>query len=161
MSALDEWRREARAQIPRGFLRRDQGESLFISDYPRHGEEAAVSARLRDNGFTVALRGGLAGIDGKIEKYGALLGGASPPPAPAEDDSLYLWALARKIERGGGKVTEEALPTLRETLKYLDAGDWPGLYRFLSPAAALAQRRRAPLPAALGRLILRELSEKR
>ena len=37
MSVLDPWRQALRLRIPRGFLRRDPGDMLFISDYPRLG----------------------------------------------------------------------------------------------------------------------------
>ena len=53
--------------IPRGFLRRDQGDGLFVSDYPRHGEEEAVSGFLQDQGFSVSIRDFLAYIDAPPE----------------------------------------------------------------------------------------------
>ena len=67
MSALDPWRQELRGMIPRGFLRRDQGDGLFVSDYPRHGEEEAVSGFLQDQGFSVSIRDFLAYIDAPPE----------------------------------------------------------------------------------------------
>ena len=64
MGALDAWRREVRALIPRGFLRRDAGEdAVLVSDYPRWEEAGAVTERLRAAGYAVAVREGLAHIE--------------------------------------------------------------------------------------------------
>ena len=159
MSALDAWRRELRPLIPRGFIRRDQGEGLFVSDYPRHGEEAAVSASLREHGFSVFLRDSLACVDASPEKYRALLDGLPDAAPPVTEETLNLYALANRLIRGGADFSKDALPALRLTLKYLDTKDWKGLYQALSPLSSFAQRQHKPLPAALGRLILFSLSE--
>ena len=154
MSALDLWRRELRLIIPRVFLRRDQGDGLFVSDYPRQGESAAVSARLREMGFSVTVRGTTAYLDASADRYQALLNALpQTEPEPAED-ALPLYALAQRLLRGGAPFTPEAVSAVRLSLKMLDAGDFSGLYRALSPLSAEAQRKRQPLPAALGRLIL-------
>lgn len=156
MSALDPWRRALRARIPCGFLRRDQGAGLFISDYPRLGVEVDWAG----TGFFAKEENGLARLDAAEEAYRALLLGLPlRDPAP-NDETLFLFSLARRLEKSGAPFSPNALPIVRETLKYLDEGDLNGLYRFLSPAAAKAQRLHAPLPAALGRLILDDLWER-
>ena len=159
MSALDPWRRELRGLIPRGFLRRDQGEGLFVSDYPRHGEEAAVSGVLRDQGFSVSVRDPLAYIDASPEKYRELLECVPEADIAPTEETLALYALGMRLIRSKAEFSSVALPTLRLTLKYLDGKDWKGLYGALPPLAALAQREHRPLPAALGKLILFSLSE--
>ena len=159
MSALDPWRRELRGLIPRGFLRRDQGEGLFVSDYPRHGEEAAVSGVLRDRGFSVSVRDSLAYIDAAPEQYQKLLDGVPDADIAPTEETLALYALGMRLIRSKAEFSPEALPALRLTLKYLDAKDWKGLYQALSPLSTLAQRQHRPLPTALGKLILASLSE--
>lgn len=159
MSALDAWRRELRGLIPRGFLRRDQGEGLFVSDYPRHGEEESVSKALRERGFLVSLRDSLAYVDAPPEKYRELLNGLPEAEAAPTEESLALYALAQRLIRSKAEFFPDALPALRLTLKYLDAKDWKSLYQALSPLSALAQRQHKPLPATLGRVILFSLSE--
>ncbi len=154
MSVLDAWRREIRLRLPRGFLRRDQGESLFVSDYPRFG----LSVSWAGTGFTADVRGGLAFLDASPETYRALLSALPPRAAVPADDTLFLWSLARRLENGGAPFSPQAVPLIRSALKLLDAGSTESLYRLLAPAAAEAQRRGAPLPAALGRLILYEMS---
>ena len=156
MSALDPWRRELRARIQFGFLRRDQGAGLFISDYPRLG----VKIDWTGTGFFAKEENGLARLDAAEETYRALLLGLPlRDPAP-RDETLFLFSLARRLEKSGAPFSRDALPLVRETLKYLDEGGLNGLYRCLFPAAAKAQRLHAPLPAALGRLILHELWER-
>lgn len=160
MNPLAPWRRELRGLIPKGFLRRDQGEGLFVSDYPRFGE-GETTKRLRSAGYAVDVADGLAHIDGTAEKYRALL--SSLPPAHPEptDDTLFLYALARRLERSKAPFSPEAIPVIRAALKYADAGDRTGLYAFLSPAAALAQRRKTPLPAETGRIALLQVGGRR
>ncbi len=159
MSALDAWRQTLRPLIPKGFLRRDQGDGLFVSDYPRYGEAEAVSARIEAAGFRVALMDGLARVTPGTETLAALLNDAPIRQPAVTDETLFLYSLARRIAEGNAPLTPETEKTVWTALKYLDAGDLTGLYRFLSPAAALAQRRHRPLPGGLGRLILRCMSE--
>ena len=159
MNALDPWRRELRGMIPRGFLRRDQGEGLFVSDYPRHGQEDAVSNALRDRGFLVSIRDSLAYIDVPQEKYRKLLENVPDAEIDPTEETLALYALAQRLIRSGAEFSPDALPALRLTLKYLDAKDWKGLYQALSPLSALAQREHRPLPATLGKLIQASFSE--
>ena len=159
MSALRPWRDELRALIPRGFLRRDQGEGLFVSDYPRHGDAAAITMGLMNAGYTVSLRGRIVGIDAQADKYRSLLEQLPDGnPAPREE-TLALYALARQMVRSKAPFSPQAVPTLRMTLKYLEAGNWAALERALPPLRALAQRQKRPLPAALGKLILFSLPE--
>ena len=73
MNALDPWRQTLRPLIPKGFLRRDQGDGLFVSDYPRYGEAEPVSARIEAAGFRVALMDGLARVAPETETLAALL----------------------------------------------------------------------------------------
>ena len=62
MNVLDPWRQALRPLILKGFLRRDQGAGLLISDYPRYGDAEAVSARIEKAGFQVTVADGLARI---------------------------------------------------------------------------------------------------
>ena len=159
MNVLDAWRQALRPLIPKGFLRRDQGDGLFVSDYPRYGEADSISARLEKAGFRVEIADGLARVTPETETLAALLN-AVPACLPAvTDENLFLHSLARRIAEGNALLTPETEKTVGTALKYLDAGDMPGLYRFLSPAAALAQRKHLFLPAGLGRMILRCMSE--
>ncbi len=159
MSVLDPWRQTLRPLIPKGFLRRDQGDGLFVSDYPRHGDAAVLSARLEEAGFLTAVSDGLARIVPNRSTCEALLNAAPMCEPAVTDENLFLYSLARRIQKGNAPLAPKTEKTVWTALKYLDAGDLTGLYRFLSPAAALAQRRHRPLPGGLGRLILRCMSE--
>ncbi len=157
MSPIKEWREELRRLIPRGFVRRDQGGGLLVSDYPRWGEAEKVTASLLRAGYTVRLDKGLAYLDGGLEKYRALaMNLPEARPAPT-DETLTLYSLGQRLTRMGGDITEENLPLMRLTVKYLDSGDLPGLQRLLPPACAEAQRKHIPLPIGAGQLILSEL----
>ena len=159
MSALDPWRQTLRPLIPKGFLRRDQGDGLFVSDYPRYGDEENVSARIEKAGFRAAVSNGMAQITPKMETCQALLNAAPVRQPTVTDENLFLYSLARRIAGTDAPLTPETESAVWTALKYLDAGDRTGLYRFLSPAAALAQRQHRPLPDGLGRLILRSLAQ--
>ncbi|MBR6184649.1 MAG: hypothetical protein IKQ41_00125 [Clostridia bacterium] len=157
MSALDAWRRHARAAIPRGFLRRDRGDGLFISDYPRYPDSGPVTDALRQAGFRVRLDGQLAVLGlspAGIEAQAASLCGEARPT----DETLYLWALAGRLIRSGGAATQADMPHIHFTLKCLDAGELSRLEKVLSPASALGQRTRHPLPAVIGRLMMDHLN---
>lgn len=157
MSALDAWRSLARGLIPRGFLRRDRGDGLLISDYPRYPNGGQVTQALRNAGFRVEADGQAAFLGLSPAQINAQAV-AAPDCGPAPtDETLFLWGLAHRLIRGGGVIAEEDLPAVYLTLKRLDAGDLDGLEKALSPLSALRQRERRPLPAALGRLILTEL----
>ncbi len=159
MSVLDPWRQALRPLIPKGFLRRDQRDGLFVSDYPRYGDAPAVSARIESAGFRAAISDGLAHIVPEAENAAALLNAAPACMPSITDENLFLHSLARRIAESDAPLTPETEKTVWTALKYLDAEDMPGLYRFLSPAAALAQRQRLLLPGGLGRMILRYISE--
>ena len=154
MSVLDAWREEIRRLIPRGFLRRDQGDGLLVSDYPRHGEEAPVSNALREAGFTVEIRDGLAYVDGSLEKYRALAVSLRDTEMSLTEESFWLHSLALHLQRTGAEPCADNLYLIRLTLKALDADDLPGLERLLPPAVAEAQRKHIPPPKAAGQLIL-------
>ena len=159
MNALDPWRQALRPLIPKGFLRRDQGDGLLISDYPRYGDAEAVSSRIEKAGFRVAAADGMARITPERSTCAALLDAAPPCRTEAADRNLFLYSLARRIAESGAPLTPDTERAVWTALKYLDAGDEQGLYRFLSPAAALAQRKKQPLPAGLGRMILCYITE--
>ena len=143
-----------RRLIPRGFLRRDQGDGLFVSDYPRHGGGAPVSDALREAGFTVEIRDGLAYVDGALKKYLDLAGGLRDTEVPLTEECFWLRSLALHLQKTGADPCPDNLYLIRLTLKALDTGDLPGLERLLPPAVAEAQRKHIPLPKAAGRLIL-------
>ncbi|MBR4537349.1 MAG: hypothetical protein IKO52_00730 [Clostridia bacterium] len=159
MNALDPWRQTLRPLIPKGFLRRDQGDGLFVSDYPRYGDAEIASAHIEKAGFRVEILDGLARITPETETLTALLNAVPVRMPTVTDENLFLHSLARRIAETNAPLTPEAEKTVWTALKFLDAGDMLGLYRFLSPAAALAQRQRFSLPAGLGRLILCYISE--
>lgn len=160
MSPLDAWRRELRVLIPRGFLRRDQGNGLLVSDYPRHGGETETTKALMRAGYTVRIENRLASVDGSLPKYQALAAALSDKKPCLTDEKLMLYALGGLLLRSGGEVTEENLPLVRMTLKYLDSNDLNLLARHLSPACADAQRKHIRLPKAAGQLILDALWER-
>ena len=159
MSPLSAWRRELRALIPQGFLRRDQGDGLLVSDYPRRGGTEEITAALAAAGFTVRLENGLAYVDGSLQKYRALAATLTLEAPRMTDKNLFLYALGGRLLRYGGEVTEENLPLLRLTLKTMDGGDINALLRLLSPACAEAQRKQISLPKAAGLLIFQALWE--
>ena len=159
MSPLDAWRRELRVLIPRGFLRRDQGDSLFVSDYPRHISEAETTQALKQAGYSVRVENKLAAADGSLHKYRALAAALSLEVPRMTDENLALYALADRLLRYGGEVAEENLPLLRLTLKAIDGGDLSGLAQRLPPACAEAQRKHISLPQAAGMLIFQALCE--
>ena len=163
MSPLDMWRREVRALLPRGFLRRAQeGDALFISDLPRHMENAeGVLAALAGVGFRAEEKNGLLYIDGTEEKYRALAERFPPCPPPDFDgQNAYLYSLALRLLRHSVPPGEQPPALLRLTLKALDAGDESGLARELPPLLAACQRKKKPLPTAAGQMILDYLSDK-
>lgn len=161
MSALAPWRAEVRALIPRGFLRRDPGDALFISDYPRLCDGAAVGNALAGAGFFAAEGGGLSRIDAEPEKYRALMRALTPGEIPAPtDETLYLRALALRLLRAQTPPERQEIAPLRLALKCLDAGDLAALSGRLPPLLAAMQRRGAPLPSAVGALIFRALCER-
>ena len=158
MSVLSPWRQTLRLLIPKGFLRRDQGDGLFVSDYPRYENAETVSAHIEAAGFQAHATDCLARITPEAETTAVLLN-AAPACIPAmTDENLFLHSLARRIAGANAPLTPETEKAVWTALKYLDAGDMPGLYRFLSPAAALAQRQHCALPGGLGRWILCFLS---
>lgn len=162
MSALDRWRKEIFSLLPRGFLRRDQGDNLFISDYPRQCADAKkITALLKSKGFEVTVDGGLARIDGTPEKYAELIA-ASPPPGqlPLGKGNPYLYFLALRLLRTNTPALDQPSSALRLTLKCLDAGDEKALERLLPPLLAQFQRKKEPLPTAAGNWILCYLLEK-
>ena len=154
MSVLEPWRRALRPLIPKGFLRRDQVDGLFVSDYPRYGDAESVSARIEKAGFRVKIADGLARITPESETLAALLDAAPIFQPTVTDENLFLHSLARRIAEGNAPQTPETEKTVWTALKYLDAGDMTGLYRFLSPAAATAQRMHCALPGGIGKMIL-------
>ncbi len=154
MNALDPWRQALRPLIPKGFLRRDQEGGLFVSDYPRYGDACSISARIEAAGFRVTVTASLARITPKAETTAALLNAAPVCAPPVTDENQFFSSLARRIAGTDAPLTPETESAVWTALKYLDAEDRTGLYRFLSPAAALAQRQHRPLPGGLGRIIL-------
>lgn len=160
MSGLAPWRREARALIPRGFLRRDQGDQLLVSDYPRFPGAEEVTFRLRQAGFQVLIRDGLACLDGTTEKYASLLRSLPPASGAAPgQDLLPLWSLGKRLCRE--KTACQPCAVLRTILKAWDAGDLTGLYGTLAPVIAKMQREKQPLPAAAGVMLLAALDEEK
>ena len=159
MNALDPWRQALRPLIPKGFLRRDQGDGLFVSDYPRHGEEAPVSNALLEAGYAVETRGGLAYMDGGPEKYRALAAELADMEPTLAEEHFWLRSLAAHLQKTGAEIMPKNLHLLRLTLTTLDEDDLPGLERLLPPAVAEAQRKHISPPKAAGQMILAVLNE--
>ena len=157
MSALEIWRQQIRPLIPRGFLRRDQGTGLLISDFPRFPNAEEVSAALGQMDFQTEIVQGMALIDGTIEKYRQLQGGLRPLFTPADDASLPLCALGKKLIMKEVPLECQPMELIRFTLKCLDAKDDEALLRLLPPRIALLQRQHLPLPSMAGALILDDL----
>lgn len=160
MNPLDAWRGELRRLIPRGFVRRDQGDELLVSDYPRWDRAEEITAALVRAGFTVRPENELAYLDGSLRKYRALTAALVLETPRMTDENLFLYALGDRLLRYGGEVTEENLPLVRLTLKAVDGGDPNALARLLSPACAEAQRKHIGLPKAAGMMIMMVLSSK-
>ena len=72
--------------------------------------------------------------------------------------TLYLYALARRLERAATPPERQPLAPVRWALKRLEAGDWAALERDLPPMLAVLQRQGQPLPSGLGFLLRRGLS---
>ena len=161
MSVLDAWRREVRALIPRGFLRRAQGEGLFVSDYPRFPGAEKGTESLLAAGFRVKMDGSIARIDVCEDKARAFLRGLPLTDVPPTDETLPIWALAQRLVRADGPVTDPSLDWLTGLLKRLDEGRVNEAAAELAARAAVCQRRHAPLPGAAGRLLLLALSERK
>ena len=161
MKILDPWRGILRPLIPRGFLRRDQGDGLFISDYPRHGEEERVTRAIESAGFTVSIDNGLARIDGTRDTYEALLGNCQAfAVLKSSEENSYLYALAQRLARTQTPWAQQPLAPIRLVLKCLDAEEFHTLEEKLPPMIAFLQREHQPLPAAAGILLLLALKEK-
>ena len=160
MSALDEWRQQIRPLIPRGFLRRDQGQGLLISDFPRFDGKEAVIAALERAGFTVSLEGSVARIDGNTRRYLQLQERLLVFEDIPDDGALPLWALGQRLARASVPLEDQPRFALHLTLKCLDAGEEEALLRLLPPCLAVLQRQHQPLPALAGALILDHLARK-
>lgn len=159
MNPLAGWREELRPLIPRGFLRRDQGDALFISDFPRHGESQPVEEAIRQAGFSAVIEKGLAHIDARPEKYHALIRSLPNQPLPAPTDAtLYLHSLALRLAKWDVPPESQPLSPIRFVLKCLEAEDFTALSRHFPPLLARLQREKKDLPAAAGKLILAALS---
>ena len=162
MRLLDAWRRELRALIPAGFLRRDRGGALFVSDFPRRAADGAfLFQSLADAGYTAETGAdGLARIGVTRRKLRAFLD-ALPASRPAPTEStLALYALADCLERHPAPLEDQRTADLYEIIKLLDQEDQTALESRLRPLIALRQREKAPLPAAGGRMIFAYLSGK-
>lgn len=161
MSALDAWRREIRPLIPRGFLRRDQGSGLFISDFPRFGGADETEAALCALGYRVERDGQLARIDGDFQKYQALAASLADGEFVPADTDFPLYALGQRLARHGTPLENQPMEWIRFTMKCLDAGNDEEILRQLPAGTALLQRLHQPLPALAGALILDELFHRR
>ena len=159
MNPLALWRDELRPLITRGFLRRDQGDALFISDFPRHGETEAVCAAITQAGFIVSIDNGLARIDATPQKYQAMMQALPETPhCMPNDATLYLFSLARRLAAMDVPLPRQPLAPIRFVLKCLEARDLAALSRHFPPFLARLQREKKDLPAAAGKLILAALS---
>ena len=160
MSALDPWRREIRALIPRGFLRRDQGNALFVSDYPRFSGAEQITAALAGTGFRTTQENGIARISPEDGKARAFLRALPCMDATPTDETLFVYCLARRLIRQGGTENED-ISWLPGLLKRLDEGRLHAAAAEMAAEAALRQRLGAPLPAAAGRLLMLSLAERK
>jgi len=160
MSLLDPWRRELRGLIPRGFLRLDRGEGLFLSDAPR--QESAwrpAAEKMKEKGYTAELTdSGLLRIGvtaGKLRALWETLDtetNATHRGEPLRDLALRLDARKEPLE-------EQPRAILYRIMKDLDRKEFARLDDWLRPCLAERQRLHLPLPAAGGRMILWALKE--
>ena len=159
MNPLALWRNELRPLISRGFLRRDQGDALFISDFPRHGDTESICGAIRQAGFTVTLEKDLAHIDASPEKYWEMIGNLpETTDYSPNDETLYLYSLARRLAKLDVPPEKQPLFPIRFVLKCLEGKDPTALSRHFPPLLARLQRKKEDLPAAAGKLILAALS---
>ncbi len=159
MSALTPWRRELRALIPRGFLRRDQDAAyLFVSDYPRFPEAERVTRSLAEAGFLPRITGSLCHLQAADEKYIALFAALPCPATAPRDDTLYAFSLAQRLLKADVPLEKQPLRLLGQWMKRLDGADARAVDD-IAACCALYQRRRLPLPSAAGKLILYALSD--
>ena len=159
MNPLAPWRDELRPLISRGFLRRDQGDALFISDFPRHGNTEETLFSIRQAGFIVSIENGLARIDASPEKYWEMLRALPESPRfPLNDFNLYLYSLARRLAHTDVPPERQPLSPICFVLKCLDAGNLSALSRHFPPLLARLQREKKDLPVAAGKLILAALN---
>lgn len=153
------WRKELRGLIPQGFLRRDQGEGLYVSDFPRFPGKEKVEKALMEAGFSLSIQGNAARIDGSREKYISLLRSL---PEPCEisltEENFALHQLGKRLAKQSVPLEAQPLSPILITLKALDEGNLPALLSLLPPILALLQREKKPLPAAAGKLILLALA---
>lgn len=155
MPGLEEAAGELRNLIGRGaFIRRDRkGRALFLSDYPRvrAREASGISGRLREAGWRITLREGLAFLDWPRARYAAFFarldkafGNAEDVPglgpllrlheAPMEEGMLEEARLAILMWAGDEKgiLKRRAEEALGESLRL--KGKVPGFYRILLTA---------------------------
>lgn len=161
MSALDKWRREIRPLIPRGFLRRDQGSGLFISDFPRLGLGQEEAQALRARGFRVEMASQLARIDGEMEKYRQLADQLKYEAFLPDEGDYPLYDLGKRLMKRMEPIKEQPMEWIRFTMKCLDARQDGEIMRLLPPAIALLQRQHRPLPSLAGALIMDDLFHRR
>ena len=159
MSALDPWRRELRALIPRGFLRRDLSPSfLFVSDYPRLPGAEQITRTLREAGFLPHAAEGLCHIEAADEKYRALFSCLPCPSVTPREDTLYACSLAQRLLKAESPPDQQPLQLLGQWMKRLDGGD-AHVIDEIAGYCALCLRQHLPLPSAAGKLILCALSD--
>ena len=161
MSALDSWRGEIRPLIPRGFLRRDQGSGLLISDFPRFFPGQDVENALRARGFHVERMDQLARIDGSMEKYRQLANQLQYEALAPDQGEWPLYALGLRLEKRKVPLEAQPMEWIRFTMKCLDAHQEGEIMRLLPPGIALLQRLHRPLPSLAGALILDDLFHRR
>ena len=154
MSTLDPFRIELRALLgPLPLVQRDRTmRALFICDAPRRIPEAPdLKDILEKAGYSAAQENGMWLMDLSPSRRIGYISSLSPGPIP---DDAALGSLCRSLlSRKAVPAEDQPWMPIRKTLLYLDAGDRPGLIRFLQTNTALRKRRHAPLPAAAAYII--------
>jgi len=160
MSLLALWRQELRQVAPRGFFRRDTGEHLLATDYPRqNGNAQEITARITALGYCVTPRDGLCFLDATQARFAALDGALALPAAiRPTDEALPLYALALQLTREAVPVCLQPVHCLNQVVKRLEYASPAALYAYLAPEVARLQRLRLPLPALAGKMILSALA---
>ncbi len=153
------------------FLRRSQDDAfLFVTDLPRHVEEARwqpLLPQLARAGFLCRPdpSRGLLNLDAELAAYEALLASLplAPPPFPPSDALHAAYALCRLLLLHPAPLAHQPLGPLRHLLKQWAGGSPALVLRAVFPlreAAAGLLREKQPLPHAAGQLLSAWLAQR-
>lgn len=159
MNICEQWRQEIKALFPCGFVKisREAG-FLFVSDFlARAGDTDAALQALEAAGFRVVIRGQMAFLDAKAEKYAQAAGMDMPceTVAETEENRRLLYAARLLTEKGNG----ENFALAREVMRCTALKDDKTLEK-LPEWMALCLRKKEPLSQLAGKILLQYLSQR-